>query len=132
MAMTEKAATRSPKNLIFRVRREAEKPVKKRTGTVPRPKKAMLKNPMMGFWVVAALMIIAQESMQGKNPVATPRANLEARDWDLNRVGNRRLKNDPPPMDGTRKGTTFKRTSPKRTIKIPPPRVTTLRRSEKK
>jgi hypothetical protein len=49
---------------------------------VPRPKKAMVKNPMMGFWVVAALMIIAQESMQGKNPVATPRANLEGRDWD--------------------------------------------------
>ncbi len=82
MAMTERAATRSPKNLIFKVRREAERPIKKRTGTVPRPKKAMVKNPMMGFWVVAALMIIAQESMQGKNPVATPRANLESRDWD--------------------------------------------------
>ena len=82
MAITERAATRSPKNLIFRVRREAEKPAKKRTGTVPKPKKAMVKNPVMGFWVVAALMIIAQESMQGRNPVAAPRANLEGRDWD--------------------------------------------------
>ena len=82
MAMTERAAARSPKNLIFRVRSEAERPVKKRTGVVPRPKKAMVKNPMMEFWVVAALRIIAQESMQGKNPVATPRANLEGRDGD--------------------------------------------------
>ena len=82
MAMTEKAATRSPRNLIFRVRREAERPVKKRTGTVPRPKEAMVENPIMGFWVVAALIIIAQESMQGKNPVDTPRASLEGRDSD--------------------------------------------------
>ncbi len=82
MAMTERAAARSPKSLIFRVRREAERPVKKRAGIVPKPKKAMVKNPMIGFWVVADLMIIAQESMQGKNPMAAPRANLEGRDWD--------------------------------------------------
>ncbi len=82
MAMTERAATRSPKNLIFRVRSEAERPAKKRAGTVPSPKKAIVRNPRMGFWVVAALMIIAQESMHGKNPVDTPRANLEGRDWD--------------------------------------------------
>jgi len=63
-------------------RREAESPVKNRAGTVPSAKKAIVRNPGSGCWVVAAFTTMAQESMQGKKPVANPRANLEAWRWD--------------------------------------------------
>ena len=74
--MTETAAIRSPKNLTLSDNREAESPVKKRAGSVPNPKKAMVRNPAQRFSVVAALMIIAQESMQGRKPTAMPKASL--------------------------------------------------------
>ncbi len=83
MAMIEAAATRSPRNLVLMESREAESPVRNRAGTVPSPKKTMVKKPGSGCWVVAAFTTMAQESMQGKKPVANPRANLEIRrrDW---------------------------------------------------
>ena len=79
MKITETAAIRSPKKRALRERREAEIPVKKRAGTVPRPKEVVIRKPTKGFPVEAALMIMAQESMQGRNPVANPRASFEER-----------------------------------------------------
>jgi hypothetical protein len=79
MRITETAAIRSPKKRALRERREAESPVKKRAGTVPRPKEVVTKNPVKGFPVEAALTIMAHESRQGRNPVARPRASFEER-----------------------------------------------------
>lgn len=82
MAITERAAALSPKSRILKPRREAEKPAEKRTGAVPRPKNTMVRNPLSGSGAVAALTIIAQESMQGKNPAASPRSHFEPRPRD--------------------------------------------------
>jgi hypothetical protein len=79
MRITETAAMRSPKKRALRERREAERPVKKRAGTVPRPKEVVTKKPVKGLPVEAALTIMAQESRQGRNPVASPRASFEGR-----------------------------------------------------
>ena len=94
MAMTETAAARSPRNLTFKESREAESPVKKRAGIVPRPKANIVRNPPMRLGMVAALMIMAQESMQGKKPVRNPRAIFDAarrdRRREESRAGNKR------------------------------------------
>ena len=76
MAIIEIAATRSPRNLALKERSEVDNPGKKRTGIVPNPKANIVRNPPTGLWVVAALMIMAQESRQGKNPAANPKATL--------------------------------------------------------
>jgi len=135
ITITETAATRSPKNLTLRDNREAESPVKKRVGTVPNPKKAMVRNPMKRFWVVAALMIIAQERMQGKKPVRNPKAIFGARCWDRKRGGSQRAKKDPGVTEravGKKgRGRIFKSTKPSRIIRIPPMRVRLLRIPEK-
>ena len=134
MAITEAAATRSPRNLIFRDNREAESPVRKRAGTVPSPKETMVRNPAKRLWVVAALMTMAQESMQGRKPTAKPKAILEAIRCDRKRGGNNLPKKDPGPNDGREKkekGRTLSKMRPNRTIKIPPPRVKVLRRPAK-
>jgi hypothetical protein len=78
ITMTEAAAARSPRNRTCRERREAESPVKKRAGTVPSPKETIVRNPPIKFWVVAALISIAQESRQGKKPVRNPKAIFDA------------------------------------------------------
>jgi hypothetical protein len=135
ITMTETAATRSPKNLTLRDNREAERPVKKRVGTVPNPKKAMVRNPVKRFWVVAALMIIAQESMQGKKPVRNPRAIFDSRCWDRKRGGSQRAKKDPGVTERAvwekGRGRIFKSTRPSRIIKIPPMKVRLPRSPEK-
>ena len=129
--MREMAATLSPKNLTFRDNREAENPVKKRAGTVPNPKKAMVRNPAKRFAVVAALMTIAQESIQGKKPVRNPKAIFDTKRWDRKRGGSERAKKDPGVAEidaGERgRGRIFKSTRPSRIIKIPPMRVRPLR-----
>ena len=56
MAMTERAATRSPIILILRVSREAEIPTVNKAGTVPKPKANMVIAPSAQFSVMAALM----------------------------------------------------------------------------
>jgi len=135
MAMIEAAATRSPRNLVLMESKEADSPVRNRAGTVPSPKKTMVKNPGSGCWVVAAFTTMAQESMQGKKPVANPRANLEIRRWDWKRGGKIFRQKDSGPGEGRENretGMTFNRTSPRRTIRIPPPRVIPLRNPEKK
>ena len=133
MTMTDTAATRSPRNLALMESKEAESPVRNRAGTVPSPKKTMVKNPGSGCWVVAAFTTMAQESMQGKKPVASPRANLEVRRGDWKRGGKIFCQKDfgPEGRENRETGMTFKRTSPKRTIRIPPPRVIPLRNPEK-
>jgi hypothetical protein len=134
IAITETAATRSPRNLVFMDIKEAESPVRNRAGTVPSPKKTIVKNPGSGCWVVAAFTIMAQESMQGKNPVANPRTNLKTRRRDWSRGGKIFRQKDSEPKEGREKreaGTTFSKTNPKRTIRIPPPTVIPLRNPEK-
>ena len=79
MRITETAAIRSPKKRALKERREAESPVKKKAGTVPRPKEVVIRKPTEGFPVEAALTIMAQESMQGRKPAARPRASFEER-----------------------------------------------------
>ena len=78
MAMTEIAATRSPRSLTFKESREAESPIKKRAGIVPSPNVNIVRNPPPGLCVVAALIIMAQESRQGKKPVRNPKAIFDA------------------------------------------------------
>ena len=82
ITMTESAATLSPRNLARRDKNEAENPIKKRAGTVPRPKDSMVRNPEPRFSVVAAFTIIAQERPHGKKPVASPNNIFEPRRWD--------------------------------------------------
>ena len=77
MRMMDRAAIRSPMILILRDIIEAETPVKKRMGTVPSPNRNMVKKPIAGFPVVAALRTIAQESAQGRKPVRMPSAIFE-------------------------------------------------------
>ena len=79
---TDRAATLSPISLVLSERSEAESPLTKRTGTVPRPKKTIVENPPQGFSAVAALTSIAQDRRQGRNPVANPKATLEINRWD--------------------------------------------------
>jgi hypothetical protein len=135
ITITETAATRSPKNLTFRDNREAESPVKKRAGTVPNPKKAMVRNPAQRFSVVAALMIIAQESIHGKKPVRNPRAIFDTRRWDRKSEGSQRAKKDPGVIEidtGEKgRGRIFKSTRPSRIIKSPPKTVRLERSSAK-
>ncbi len=90
IATTDRAATLSPISLVLRERSEAESPVTKRTGTVPRPKETIVENPSQRFCVVAALTIIAQERRQGRNPVANPKATLEIKRWEWKRGGKKR------------------------------------------
>ena len=79
IAMTAAAAARSPKNLIRREKREAERPVKNKAGTVPKPKVRVVRNPWRGVGAVAAFRIMAQESIQGRKPTAKPKPNLASR-----------------------------------------------------
>jgi hypothetical protein len=134
MAMTDTAATRSPNNRVFMDRREAESPVKNRAGTVPSPKKIMVKKPGSGCWVVAAFTTMAQESMQGRKPVARPRKTLDAKV----RSPRRREKVFPGHEAGLKegrenneKGITRRRRRPKRTMRMPPARLIPLRRPAK-
>ena len=129
MAMTEIAATRSPRNLAFKERRDADNPGKKRAGIVPNPKENIVRSPPMGLCVVAALMIIAQESMQGKNPAASPKATLLTIRRDRKREGSQRRNRDPGLIDWTviGRGKIFKCSKPNRMIKTPPMSVRPLR-----
>jgi len=77
MRMMNEAAARSPISLTSKEIMEAESPVKKRIGTVPNPKEAMIRKPHRESSVVAAMMIMDQESIQGKKPVAMPKTILE-------------------------------------------------------
>ena len=74
MIITMPPATRSPRTRSLRERRDAERPVKKRTGTVPTPKRNMVRNPDDGLPVAAALTTMAKENMQGRKPEKSPRA----------------------------------------------------------
>lgn len=133
MDITDRAATRSPKNLTLKDKREAGRPAARRAGIVPAPKEIRVKKPTKGLEVVAALTIIAQESMQGKKPTVRPRINLEAQRGDRNRSGIRRPKNEWAPhkaLEKMRAGMILKSTNPNPTIKIPPPRVRLPRRPE--
>ena len=132
--MTEEAATRSPRNLVLIDIREEKSPVKNRAGAVPSPKKTKVRNPGSGCWVVAAFTTMAQESMQGKKPAANPRANLEVRCWDWSKGGKIFCQKDFGPEEGREKretGRIFSRNRPRRTIRIPPPRVIPLRNQGK-
>ena len=80
--MSDRAAIFSPRILTFMERKEAETPVANRAGTVPRPKATMVRKPRGRLCVVAAFAIMAQESPQGRNPVARPRAILASRRGD--------------------------------------------------
>ena len=133
--MTETAAARSPRNLTFKESREAESPVKKRAGIVPRPKANIVRNPPMRLGMVAALMIMAQESRHGKKPAKNPKAAFEAKRWDRKREGSERVINDlgfaDTPVVEKGRGRTLKRIKPIRIIKIPPVMVRLERRPEK-
>ncbi len=132
MTMTAAAATLSPKNLVCRDKNEDENPIKKRAGTVPRPKEIMVRNPAPTFWVVAAFTIIAQEKPHGKNPAANPKTifELRCRDWKSEEI--RRFQEDSGLIERGVKnpgsGRTFKRTKPRKIIKAPPKSVTPPRR----
>ena len=133
--MTETAAARSPRNLTFKESREAETPVKKRAGTVPRPKANIVRKPPTRLCMVAALMIMAQESMHGKKPVRNPKASFDAGRRDRRREEAQRAIKDPGPADRPvvekGRGRTPKSTKPSRTIRIPPLIVRLERRPEK-
>jgi len=135
MTITETAAARSPRNLTFTESREAETPVKKSAGIVPRPKAIIVRNPPMRFSMVAALMIMAQESMQGKKPVKKPRAAFDAGRRDRKREESRRAIKDPGvadrPVVEKGRGRTPKSTKPSRIISMPPVMVRMKRRPEK-
>jgi len=135
MAMIETAATRSPRNLILKESSEADSPVKKRAGIVPNPNANIVRNPPTELCVVAALMIMAQESMQGKNPVPTPKATLLTTRWDRRREESQRAIKDPGvadrPVVEKGRGRTPKSTKPSRTIRMPPVIVRLERRPEK-
>ena len=77
MAMTERAATRSPIILILRVSREAEIPTVNKAGTVPKPKASMVIAPSATFSVMAALTSMEEVREQGRSPQAAPMAILE-------------------------------------------------------
>lgn len=99
MAMIEAAATRSPRTLVFKESSEADSPVKKRAGIVPIPNANIVRNPPTELCVVAAFIIMAQESMQGKNPAASPRAILLNAPRERKRGGSQRLNKDRGPVD---------------------------------
>ncbi len=131
MRMTETAAIRSPKKRALRERKEADKPVKKRAGTVPSPKAVVTKNPLTGFPVAEALTIMAQERRQGRKPVAKPRPSFDETLWERKRGGKIRPQKEFGPKDGSDKsgkGRIFKRTNPRRTINAPAARVKPPRR----
>ncbi len=127
ITITDRAATRSPRNRTFKESREAERPMEKRAGTVPSPNVNMVRNPPRGLWVVAALIIMAQESMQGKNPVRSPRAIFEAELRERKKGEILRAIKDPVVMERFAveegRGRTFRSTRLSRIIKIPPVRV---------
>jgi hypothetical protein len=77
MIMIVTAAIRSPKILIFRDMKEVDNPVAKSRGTVPSPKKIIVKNPSPICWYVAAFRIMDHDNPQGRKPVARPRTILE-------------------------------------------------------
>ena len=135
MTMTETAAARSPRNLTLKDSREAESPVKKRAGTVPRPKANIVRKPPTGLCMVAAWMIMAQESMQGKKPVMPPKATFDAGRCDRRREEARRAIKDPGAADRVvvekGQGRTPKSTKPSRIIRMPPLIVRAERRAEK-
>jgi hypothetical protein len=131
MKIMEAAAIRSPKNRAFRERRDAERPVKNSAGTVPSPKEVVIRNPVKGFAVEAALTIRAQDNRQGRNPVARPRANFEDRPRERKRGGKMRPQKEQGAREGidkTGKGRIFRRIKPRRIIRAPAPRVKPPRR----
>ena len=135
MAMTERAAARSPRSLAFRERREAESPIKKSAGIVPRPKANIVRNPPTRLGMVAALMIMAQESMQGKKPVRNPKATFDAARLDRRREESERAIRDPGvadrPVVEKGRGRAPTSTKPSRIIRMPPVIVRMERRPEK-
>ena len=127
MTMTERAATLSPYKRDFREKKVAENPGRKRAGIVPSPKSAIVITPCSGFPVEAALMIMAQESMQGRKPAVSPMASLEGTPGDRNKRGSKRPKKES--VKGAEKeGIIFRRIIPNRIITIPPPQVTLPRK----
>jgi len=78
-------ATRSPRRRAFIESKDAEKPVRKSAGKVPRPKRSMVANPRRRLAVVAALTIMARESIQGRNPERIPSASLDGSPFDEKR-----------------------------------------------
>ncbi len=134
MTMTAHAAARSPMSRVRSDSNEAEMPVAKRTGEVPRPKRAIVQNPAAGFWVVAAFAIMAQDSMHGRNPAPIPSRNLDPVWLEEKSGGKIRPKKDPAERDGREKrdtGKILRMTRPNRIIRIPAPRVTPLRNPAK-
>ena len=135
MTMTETAAARSPRNLTLKESREAESPVRKRAGTVPRPKANIVRKPPRRLCMVAAFMIMAQESMQGKKPVRNPNATLDAGEWDRSKEEAKRVIRDAGaagrPVVEKGRGRTPQSTKPSRTIRIPPLIARVERRPEK-
>jgi hypothetical protein len=131
MKMTETAAIRSPRKRIRSETRETERPAKNRAGTVPAPKRTIVRKPARGWEAVAALTIMAQESMQGRKPVAMPRRIFEERLRERNRGVKIFPQKDPEPKEGREKsgkGRIFRTTIPRRIIRIPAPRVKPPRR----
>ena len=92
--MTERAATRSPMILIFRVSREAEIPTVNKAGTVPKPKANMVIAPSAAFSVMAALMSMEEVREQGRSPQAAPMAILEMEPGRSHREGRKRSQRD--------------------------------------
>ena len=133
--MIEAAATRSPRNLVLKESREADNPVKKRAGIVPIPNANIVRNPPTELCVVAAFIIMAQESMQGKKPVRNPKATFDAARLDRRREESERAIRDPGvadrPVVEKGRGRTPKSTKPSRVIRMPPVIVRLERRPEK-
>ncbi len=125
--MTEKAAILSPYKRDLRERKVAENPGRKRAGIVPSPKSAIVIKPRSGSPVEAALMIMAQESMQGRNPAASPMASLEETPGDRNKRGSRRVRKESE-KGAEKAGIIFRSIIPNRIIIIPPPKVTLPRK----
>jgi hypothetical protein len=131
MKMTEAAAILSPRKRARRESRDAGRPVKNKAGIVPAPKRAIVRKPVRGWEAVAALTIMAQESMQGRKPADMPRRTFAERLWERKRDGKIRPQKDPEPKEGRErrgKGRTFRRTIPRKIITIPAPRVKPPRR----
>jgi hypothetical protein len=85
--------------------------------------------------MVAALMIMAQESMQGKKPVKKPNAAFEAGRWDRRREEAQWAIKGPGAADRAvlekGRGRIPESTKPSRTIRMPPPIVRLERRAGK-
>jgi hypothetical protein len=83
ITITEMPARRSPNSLSRKDNRDAKKPAKKRAGTVPNPKRAIVRKPWNIFWEELAFMTIAQGSMHGRNPTERPRRYFDQSEGEL-------------------------------------------------